>query len=200
MATISNLGVASGLTLGTTNITFTNSNGCTATQTITEVTGVTQIPILTSPAANTTGATTLNINYSLPETPLAGSVRLTFTPTAGGTPIVWTMTNATSVSFSHVVGTDPLAVNPNNVVVGGTLSFATYNLTLSYQDANGNPVAQVTNANIQTLAPPSISFVSTTHNAVVNRAISLATINNSEGMVHDKVYDQSCIITGTWQM
>ena len=180
VATISNLGVATGLTLGTTNITFTNSNGCTATQTITVVTGVTQIPVLTSPAANTTGATTLNINYSLPETPLAGSVRLTFTPTAGGTPIVWTMTNAASVSFSHVVGTDPLAVNPNNVVVGGTLSFATYNLTLSYQDANGNPVAQVTNANIQTLAPPGISFASSTQTAVVNRAISITT-NNSGG-------------------
>ncbi|WP_229330873.1 gliding motility-associated C-terminal domain-containing protein [Flavobacterium ammonificans] len=178
VASISNTGVVTGISPGSTTITYTNASGCTATQTITVVTGTTQPPVLNSPAANTTGATTLNINYSLPEIPLAGSVRLTFTPTAGGAPIVWTMTNTTSVSFSHVVGTNPLTVNPNNVVAGGTLSFTTYNLTLSYQDANGNPVAQVTNANIQTLAPPSISFVSTTHNAVVNRAISLATINS----------------------
>ena len=178
VATISNSGVVTGISPGSTTITYTNASGCTATQTITVVTGTTQPPVLNYPAANTTGATTLNINYSLPEIPLAGSVRLTFTPTAGGAPIVWTMTNTTSVSFSHVVGTNPLTVNPNNVVAGGTLSFTTYNLTLSYQDANGNPVAQVTNANIQTLAPPSISFASSTQTAVVNRAISLATINS----------------------
>ena len=144
------------------------------------VAGSTQPPVLTSPVSNTTGATTLNINYSLPENPLAGSVRLTFTPTAGGTPIVWTMTNATSVSFSYAVGTNPVVANPNNVLTGAALPFGNYNLTLSYQDAFGNPVAQVTNTNIQTLAPPSISFASTTQTAVVNRAISITT-NNSGG-------------------
>ena len=178
VATISNLGLVSGLTLGTTSITFTNTNGCTATQTITVVTGATQTPVLTSPAANTTGATTLNINYTLPETPLAGRVKLTFTPSSGGSPIVWTMTDATSVTFSHVVGTDPLVANSANVISGAALSFTTYNLTLSYQDANGNPVAQVTNANIQTLAPPSISFSAASYLGIINTSlVAIPTIN-----------------------
>jgi heat shock protein beta len=178
VASISNLGVVSALTLGTTSITFTNTNGCTATQTITVVVGATQSPVLTSPAANTTGATTLNISYTLPETPFTGSVKLTFTPSAGGSPIVWTMTDATSVTFSHVVGTDPIVANSTNVITGAPLSFTTYNLTLSYQDANGNPVAQVTNANIQTLAPPSISFSAASFQGIVNTSlVAIPTIN-----------------------
>lgn len=180
IASISNTGVVTGLTPGSTTITYTNASGCTATQAITVVAGATQPPVLTSPVSNTTGVTTFNINYSLPENPLAGSVRLTFTPTAGGTPIVWTMTNATSVSFSYAVGTNPVVANPNNVLTGAALPFGSYNLTLSYQDAFGNPVAQVTNTNIQTLASPSISFASTTQTAVVNRTISITT-NNSGG-------------------
>jgi gliding motility-associated-like protein len=181
VATITNAGVISGLALGTTTITYINAISCTASQTITVTAGTTQSPVLTSPSANTTGATTLNISYTLPETPLAGSVRLTFTPTAGGTPIVWTMTNATSVTFSHAVGTNPLVANPNNVLSGGVLSFATYNITLSYQDANGNPVAQVTNANIQTLAPPSISFSNASYQGIINTSLTAITPINSGG-------------------
>jgi gliding motility-associated-like protein len=181
IASISNTGVVTGLSPGSTTITYTNASGCTATQTITVTVGSTQTPVLNSPVSNTTGATSLNINYSLPENPLAGSVRLTFTPTAGGTPIVWTMTNATSVSFSHSVGTNPVVANPNNVLAGTALSFTNYNLTLSYQDAFGNPVAQITNTNIQTLASPSISFASSIQTTVVNRPVSITTINAGGG-------------------
>ena len=162
------------ITINTGGGTVTSSNNLNV------VAGTTQPPVLNSPVSNTTGATTLNINYSLPENPLVGSVRLTFTPTAGGTPIVWTMTNATTVSFSYAIGTNPVVANPNNVVTGAALPFGNYNLTLSYQDAFGNPVAQVTNTNIQTLVRPSISFASSTQNAVINRAISITT-NNSGG-------------------
>lgn len=56
-----------------------------ATKTITVVPGTTLVPVLTSPVTNTTVATAFQINYTLPESPLPGSVRLTFTPTSGGT-------------------------------------------------------------------------------------------------------------------
>ena len=181
VATINPNGVVTGLTVGTTSITFTNSNGCTDTETITVITGTTLAPVLTLPATNTTGATTLNFNYSLPEAPRAGTVTLIFTPVGGGTPIVWTMTNATSATFSYVVGTNPTSIS--NVVSGAALGFTTYNVTLSYQDAFSNPIASVTNTNIQTLAPPSISFANATYTGVINTAISIATVNTGGSMV-----------------
>jgi gliding motility-associated-like protein len=179
-ATVSASGVVSGLATGTTIITFTNNNACTDTALITIVTGTTLAPTLTSPATNTTGATTLNIVYSLPEAPLAGSVTLTFTPVGGGTPIVWTMNNATSANFNYVVGTNPVS---SNVTAGAALGFTTYNVTLAYQDAYANPAATVTNTNIQTLAPPLISFVSSSYATVVNSTLTINTINTGGSMV-----------------
>jgi gliding motility-associated-like protein len=179
-ATVSASGVVSGLATGTTIITFTNNNACTDTALITIVTGTTLAPTLTSPATNTTGATTLNIVYSLPEAPLAGSVTLTFTPVGGGTPIVWTMNNATPANFNYVVGTNPVS---SNVTAGTALGFTTYDITLSYQDAFSNPAASVTNTNIQTLAPPVISFVSSSYATVVNSTLTINTINTGGSMV-----------------
>jgi gliding motility-associated-like protein len=179
-ATVSASGVVTGLATGTTIITFTNNNACTDTALITIVTGTTLAPTLTSPATNTTGATTLNIVYSLPEAPLAGSVTLTFTPVGGGTPIVWTMNNATSANFNYVVGTNPIS---STVTAGVALGFTTYNVTLAYQDAFSNPPSSVTNLNIQTLAPPIISFVSSSYATVVNSTLTINTINTGGSMV-----------------
>jgi gliding motility-associated-like protein len=181
VASVSNTGVVNGLSIGTTTITYTNSIGCTDTEIITVVGGTTQIPTLTLPATNTSGATTLNFNYTLPETPLAGSVRLIITPSAGGTPIVWNMNNATSANFNYVVGSDPTTIS--NIVSGTSLGFTTYSVTLVYQDAFGNPAASVTNTNIQTLAPPVISFANANYNGIINQPISIQTVNNGGGMV-----------------
>jgi gliding motility-associated-like protein len=180
VASVSNTGVINGLMTGTTTITYTNSNGCTDTEIITVEVGTTQAPVLTLPATNTTGATTLNFNYTLPEIPLAGSVRLTFTPVGGGAQIIWTMTNATSAVFSYVVGTNPTTIS--NVVSGAALGFTTYDVTLAYQDSFSNPSATVTNTNVQTLAPPSISFANTTYNEVINVSVSIQTINTGGAM------------------
>ena len=179
-ATVSASGVVSGLATGTTIITFTNNNACTDTALITIVTGTTLAPTLTSPATNTTGATTLNIVYSLPEAPLSGSVTLTFTPVGGGTPIVWTMNNATNANFNYVVGTNPIS---STVTAGVALGFTTYNVTLAYQDAFSNPASSVTNLNIQTLAPPVISFNNTSFATVVNSTLTINTINTGGSMV-----------------
>lgn len=156
-----------------------NYNAQTITTQLTVGVGTTQSPVLISPATNTTGATTLQINYTLPEFPLSGSVKLLFTPTAGGAPIVWTMNNATTANFAYVVGTNPTTIA--NVVSGTALSFATYNLTLAYQDAFASPVASVTNTNIQTLAPPSVSLAQTNFSGAVGETLTPINIQNTGG-------------------
>ena len=176
--TVSNVGVVTGISPGNAAVVYTNNNSCKDTLDITVTTGTTLTPILTSPATNTTGATTLTINYTLPEAPLAGSVTLTFTPVGGGTPIVWNMNNLTNPTFNYVVGSNPTTIS--NITSGSALGFTTYDLTLAYNDSYNNPSASVTNTNIQTLAPPAISFSNATYNQVVNVPISIQT-NNTGG-------------------
>jgi hypothetical protein len=152
-----------------------------ATKTVTVVPGTTIAPVLNSPAANTTVATTFQINYTLTEAPLAGSVRLTFTPTAGGTPIVWTMNNDTSANFAYEIGSNPVITSSSNVTSGGTLPIATYNITLSYQNAFANSAASVTNSNIQTLALPNITLSQSNYTGVINSDLTAITPQNTGG-------------------
>ena len=181
VATVSNTGVVSGLTTGSTTITFTNNTGCTTTTLITVNVGTTQTPVLTSPASNATGSTTLNFNYTLPEAPMSGSVRLIFTPTTGGSTVIWVMNNVTAASFAYVVGSNPTTIA--NVVSGTALGFTTYNVTLVYQDVFGNPAATTTNTNIQTLAPPRISFGQSSYTGLVNVVITAIVPTNTGGAV-----------------
>ena len=156
----------------------TNYNSQTITALLTVGVGTTQVPTLSLPASNTAGATTVQVSYALPEAPMPGSVRLIFTPVGGGTPIVWTMSNAVSVSFAYVVGATP---NNSNIVSGTALTFTTYNVTISYQDAFGSPAASTTNSNIQTLAPPSITLPQTNYTGAANINFNPFTIQNSGG-------------------
>ena len=169
---------------GTAIITATkaadsNYNAQTISTQLTVGVGTTQTPVLTSPLTNTTGATTLQISYSLPETPLSGSVKLLFTPSAGGTPIIWTMNNALSATFSYPVGTNPTLLS--NVISGVALAFTTYNVTLSYQDIFASPAASTTNTNIQTLAPPAVSLSQTNFSGAVGVDLNPITIQNTGG-------------------
>ena len=177
VVTITGVGTA---TITATQATDANYLEATTTATLTVVIGTTQTPILTSPLSNTTGATTLQISYTLPEEPLPGSVRLTFTPTSGGTPIVWTMSNTDNVSFAYNVGTQ---VSLTNVVSGNPLAFTTYNVTLSYQDVFGSPAASVTNTGIQTLAPPVISLDNNGYNGIINTVFTTINVTSSGGSV-----------------
>ena len=143
--------------------------------------GSTQTPILVSPLTNTTGATTLQISYSLPESPLPGSVKLIFTPSSGGSSIIWNMNNTTSATFAYPVGTNPTLVS--NVISGVALAFTTYNITISYQDVFASPVASSTNTNIQTLAPPRLSTAQTNYSGIINNVITPIVITNSGGLI-----------------
>jgi gliding motility-associated-like protein len=152
-----------------------------ATKTIAVVPGITIVPVLNSPATNSTNSTTFQISYTLPETPTAGSVRLTFTPTGGGTPIVWTMNNSTSASFTYAIGSNPVITSASNVNSGAAIPFTTYNITLSYQNAFGNPAASVTNTNIQTLTPPNISLPQSNYAGTPNSNLTAITPQNTGG-------------------
>ena len=141
---------------------------------------ITQAPFLISPASNSSNPTTFQINYTLPETPSAGTVLLTFAPTSGGTTIVWTMDNTTSQSFTYVIGSDPTTIT--NVLSGAALPFTTYNITLSYQNTNGDPAGIVTNTNVQTLAPPNISLSQSNYTGVSNSNFTAFTPQNTGGI------------------
>ena len=182
VASVSNLGVVNGLAIGTTTITYTNNFGCSSETPITVSFGITQPPVLNRPLPNTTSGTNLQIDYILPENPSNGSVQLTFIPTTGGTPIVWTMNNYPSANFVYAVGSDPVISSPSNVTSGAVLPYGTYNITLSYQDSNANPVAIVTNNSVQILAPPSISLSQTSYTGLVNGSITPFTIQNTGGV------------------
>ena len=180
-ATVDANGEVSGLVQGNTVITYTNADGCSIDYPITITVGTTQDPVLTLPATDTTGATTLQVDYTLPEAPLSGSVSLTFSPTDGSTATVWTMTDATSATFSYEVGSDPTTIT--NVVSGAALSFTTYNVTISYQDTFSNPIASSTNINIQTLAPPAITLIQSDYNGVINVALTAISTTNTGGTI-----------------
>jgi gliding motility-associated-like protein len=159
----------------------TNYNVQSISAQLTVGVGSTQTPILVSPLTNTTGATTLQISYSLPESPLPGSVKLIFTPSSGGSSIIWNMNNTTFATFAYPVGTNPTLVS--NVISGVALAFTTYNITISYQDVFASPVASSTNTNIQTLAPPRLSTSQINYSGIINNVITPIVITNSGGLI-----------------
>lgn len=108
----------------------------------------TPTPVLTSPSASSS-ASTLSLSYSLPVAPTAGSVHLTFNDGSHST--ILTMVNSTSVSFSLNPSLNPSVAYPSYVssISGGTsIPDGSYTLSLSYQDALGNPTASVSHAGV----------------------------------------------------
>jgi hypothetical protein len=95
----------------------------------------------------------LQISYSLPQTPLPGSVTLTFT---GASTV--TMTLADSTSGSHTLALDPLAPASSPDVTSITPASATlpdgiYDLTVAYQDELGNPASSASQSGVAITAP-----------------------------------------------
>jgi gliding motility-associated-like protein len=88
------------------------------------------------------------------------------------------MANTQTVSFAYKVGTTP---NDLNILSGDALAFATYDIRLSYQDFFASPMAQITNTNIQTLAPPSLSLSSYNFTGAVNVELNSISVQNTGG-------------------
>ena len=100
---------------------------------------VTQTPTLSAPSSGTNNCSPINVAYTLPETALPGSVKLTFT---GTTTVVLTVANSESTAGAHAFTFAP--ANPTasaQIASGSALPDGNYSVTLSYQDLFGNPVA-----------------------------------------------------------
>ena len=109
------------------------------------------VPVLSAPVtSNTYTSPSVSIAYTLPQAPLAGSVRLVF---VGSVTVTLTMDNATSASFT--LATDNVLASPHVVSSTPTTSIpdGTYDVTLVYQNAAADPAASVTAVNVA-IAPP----------------------------------------------
>jgi len=98
---------------------------------------VTQTPTLTSPTSNST-QNTLQLTYTLPEAPTAGTVTVSFNN--GTTTTTLTMGNSqsvnTTVNLSNLASTSDVTS-----ATASSLADGTYTVTLSYQDYLGNPAS-----------------------------------------------------------
>jgi hypothetical protein len=104
---------------------------------------VTLPPVLNLPAASTTVGNPITVDFSLPETAKPGSVKLSFGAT------VLTLASSQESPGPHTFSLDP--ANPTaspQIVSGGAIPDGTYTVTLSYQDAPGNPAASDTSADV----------------------------------------------------
>lgn len=108
------------------------------------VDAATRAPSLTEPAAGSSFGADVAIVYSLPETPLAGSVTLVFTPAGDGVPCTATMLDVPVASF---VFSSTTFMDNSSLIASADcteLTSGTYSITLRYQNENGDPAAQTT--------------------------------------------------------
>jgi len=118
---------------------------------------VTLAPSLTSPVSSIAPVHTIQITYTLPEAPLAGSVILSVV--GKYVSVELTLTNALSDSFTWDPSVPPITLTGHVVATSnnGTLFDDNYTFSLRYQDAAGNPSASVTVPGVvvdtHTLAP-----------------------------------------------
>jgi hypothetical protein len=120
--------------------TYTTTNNSVTIDTVTTA------PILISPTTSST-VNSLHLQYSLPETPYAGSVRVTFTD-ASPQSTTFTMGSSTSVNITFTTTSSAavtMMANPSisSISPASTpvLADGVYAVTLSYQDALGNTAA-----------------------------------------------------------
>ncbi|WP_405207362.1 T9SS type A sorting domain-containing protein [Aquimarina sp. LLG6339-5] len=103
---------------------------------------VTLPPVLISPSDNdstTPGSSLIDLQFTLPEQPLAGTVKLTFTD-AGNNDTVLTLSDATS--FNGTIDGLNFASTPEIITASSnSLADGIYDITLEYQDSLGNPIA-----------------------------------------------------------
>lgn len=135
--------------------------GITANTTwnFTTVDVLTETPTLSAPGNGGNVDDTFNIDFSLPEAALSGSVKMTFSQSGGASdpnsPHVITFIAAYETAGSHSTvllgenlsnngNVSSVSSDPNDALVKD----AVYDVMIEYQDANGNSVARATNLQI----------------------------------------------------
>ena len=118
-------------TVSNTNVKFDNA---------------TLAPTLTSPAPSTTYTSLLPIQFSIPETALSGSRKLTFTNGSGS--IVLTLSDTTLTSFNLDPTQDPVGNSNVQSTTATSIPYGTYSVVFSYQDLFGNSVASSTSTSV----------------------------------------------------
>jgi len=173
VATVSNVGVVTGVSNGTTVITYTNSNGCTVTTTIT----VSNVPTISGPADVCLGSSITLVGSGIPAAvnPYVSSAPGVATITNGGV-LSTVTTGTTTITYTDNSGntaTQVETVNPLPTITG-TLTACVGNtttLTGSGVPAAVNPwvsatpaVATVTNAGVVTGVSAGTSVITYTNN------------------------------------
>lgn len=130
----------------------TNSigTGYSSVGTFTTPDTMTETPTLIAPATNAVTGSPVSVSFSLPEAALNGSVTLSFGST------VLTLANSQGTSGAHTFSFNPAAPTASaQVASGAAVADGAYTVTLSYQDALGNPAATAvaTGVMIDTTAP-----------------------------------------------
>lgn len=106
----------------------------------------TTTPSLTSPAANSATSSLVAVSFGLPEPALPGSVKLDFT---GATSSTLTLSGANETSAAHSFSFDPASPTSNaNVISGAAIPDGYYDVSLTYQDLEGNTAATTTSSNV----------------------------------------------------
>jgi hypothetical protein len=107
---------------------------------------VTGVPSVFAPVSNSVIGKQIAVEYQLPEAAAPGSLKLTF---SGPSTITLTLSDLETGSGSHSIGFD--ATSPtlsSHIASGGAIPDGIYEVTLSYQDALGNPSASATVTNV----------------------------------------------------
>lgn len=100
---------------------------------------VTQAPSLIAPASGTVTTTPVTVSYTLPEDASPGSVTVTFTSGAASRELI--LASDGESAGAHTFSFDPAAPGDSSSVQSASAAIrdGTYNVTISYQDAVGNP-------------------------------------------------------------
>ena len=116
----------------------------------------TQPPVLISPPSNSATGDAIAIAFTLPEPALPGSVSVTFAGTSTYTYNLDSSVEGAGTSGFYISASDPYAASEviNFSGIAG-LPDGTYTVTISYQDASGNPAATAvsTHVVVDTVAP-----------------------------------------------
>lgn len=208
-------GYGSALPEGTYSAVMTFSRpptGSTSTSNASTVTwdSMTLPPTMTAPTSSSVGgATGLVVTYDLNEAAKAGSVSLAFAGTGlcAGSAVTLTMADAQVVSTT-INPESPAGSASVQAVAGSFVAGCTYNITLSYQDAQNHAAASVTATSVlvpgKPGAPTGVSAtpgatsasVSWTAPAANGSAITGYTVTASPGGATCSASSTSCAVPG----